>query len=306
MSNRLTRIDLPGRFDGLAPRPLTRVLVTIVILLTVVALRRAIDLVAPGLAPFALLFPAVLVATLMAGWMSGAAITLAGGVLVWRVVMGHAAGIGPVGEGDMVSLALYFLCAGAIVVVAEAFRSNARALARDQAALKASEDRLELATAAAEVGVWEWRLTSNEMIYSAEARAICGFPAQGPITYEMVAAVTHPDDFPRTSAQARRALDPLLRESGSYEYRLKLPDETIRWVVANGKAVFETVDGQEIATRYVGTIQDITARKAAEVERDEQAARLRLAIDAGRMAVWQIRGRRGVTPTPELNRILGF
>jgi PAS domain S-box-containing protein len=38
----------------------------------------------------------------------------------------------------------------------------------------------------------------------------------------------------------------------------------------------------------------------------EAAARLRLAIDAGRMAVWQVDAERGVTPSPELNRMLGF
>lgn len=290
----------------MAPTPLIRILVTGVILLAVMGVREAIDAVAPGVAPFALLFPAVLVATLLAGWMSGAAITAMGGVIVWRVVMRHAAGFGPAGEADTVSLALYFISAGAIVVVAEAFRLSARTLAGGQAALKASEDRLELATAAASVGVWEWRLQTNEMIYSPEARAICGFPAEGPLNFDMVAEVTHPDDFPRTSAQAQRALDPAVRDETPYEYRLKLPDGTVRWVTANGKAIFETVDGQEVAIRYVGTIQDITARKAAEAERDEQAARLRLAIDAGRMAVWQIGGRRGVTPNPELNRILGF
>ncbi|HEY3949156.1 PAS domain-containing protein [Phenylobacterium sp.] len=306
MFNRLNRIDLPGRLDRMAPTPLIRILVTGVILLAVMGVREAIDAVAPGVAPFALLFPAVLVATLLAGWMSGAAITAMGGVIVWRVVMRHAAGFGPAGEADTVSLALYFISAGAIVVVAEAFRLSARTLAGGQAALKASEDRLELATAAASVGVWEWRLQTNEMIYSPEARAICGFPAEGPLNFDMVAEVTHPDDFPRTSAQAQRALDPAVRDETPYEYRLKLPDGTVRWVTANGKAIFETVDGQEVAIRYVGTIQDITARKAAEAERDEQAARLRLAIDAGRMAVWQIGGRRGVTPNPELNRILGF
>jgi PAS domain S-box-containing protein len=34
--------------------------------------------------------------------------------------------------------------------------------------------------------------------------------------------------------------------------------------------------------------------------------RLRLAVDAGRMAIWQVDAERGVTPSPELNRMLGF
>jgi PAS domain S-box-containing protein len=156
------------------------------------------------------------------------------------------------------------------------------------------------------VGVWDWRPLTNEMIYSEEAKAICGFPAGEPVTYDMVASVTHPEDFPRTSAQAARALDPAIRDDAPYEYRLLLASGEERWVLANGQAVFETVGGRVVATRYVGTLQDITARKAAEAARAQAATRLRLAIDAGRMAVWQVDAERGVTPSPELNRMLGF
>jgi len=304
--NRLSKIDLPGRLDGVAPRPLTQALVAIVMLLVVGIARTAIETLAPGVVPFALLYPAILAATLMAGWASGAGVMVAGGILVWRVVMHHRGAVGSSDEPDAISLLLYFVAAGAIIAFAETFRSGARMLVGGQAALKESEARLELATAAASVGVWEWRLTTNEMVYSDQAKAICGFALDEPVTYEMVAAVTHPDDFPRTSAQARRALDPEIRDTSPYEYRLVTPAGETRWVVANGRAVFETVDGVLKATRYVGTLQDVTAHKTAEVERDTWAARLRLAIDAGRMAVWEVDAQRGVTPSPELNRIMGF
>jgi PAS domain S-box-containing protein len=299
----LNRINLPGRLDGVGPRVVTRVVVTIALLIVVAVARRAIMAVAPGVTPFALQFPAVLLATLLAGWMSGAAIVIISGVLAWIYAMHQPSG-GPT-EADAINLALYVICAGSIVVFAEVFRTRAQMLVGGQAALQASEARLELATKAAAVGVWEWRLTTNEMIYSPEARVICGFAADEPVTYEMVAAVTHPDDFPHTSAQAQRALDPEVRDQSPYEYRLKLPDGQVRWVTANGRAVFETVDGATVATRYVGTLQDITARKRAEIERDEGAQRLALAIDAGRMAVWQV-DQRGISPSPELNRIMGF
>src|SRR5207237_851536 len=89
------------------------------------------------------------------------------------------------------------------------------------------------------VGVWEWRLATNEMIYSPRAREISGFDPEGPVTYEMVAAVTHPEDFPRTSAQAARALDPQVRDHAPYEYRIVRPSGEVRWVTASGEAIFE-------------------------------------------------------------------
>jgi PAS domain S-box-containing protein len=301
---RLSKINLLGRLDGAAPKLLTRVAVTVVLLAVVGVARRGLEAALPGVLPFALQFPTVLLATLLAGWISGATVAVIGGAAAWLIAMRHPGGVGPT-KADMVTLMLYLASAGAIVVFAELFRSRARMLARGQAALQVSEARLELATRAAAVGVWEWRPSTNEMIYSPEARAICGFAADAPVTYEMVAAVTHPGDQARTLAQARRALDPLVRDEQPYEYRLQLAAGEVRWVLANARAVFETRDGSTVATRYVGTLQDITARKRAEIERDEGAARLALAIDAGRMAVWQV-DHRGISPSPELNRIMGF
>jgi len=299
----LSKIDLPGRLDGVAPKLLTRVVVTVALLVVVGVARRIITDIAPGAVPFALQFPAVLLATLMAGWVSGASLVVFSGLYAWFLTTHRPSG-GPT-EAELVTLGLYVVSAGFIVMFAEIYRTRARMLVGGQAALKASEARLELATKAADVGVWEWALATNEMIYSPEARAICGFSLGGPVTYEMVVAVTHPDDFPRTSAQAERALDPDVRDESPYEYRLKLADGEVRWVTANGRAVFETVDGKTAATRYVGTLQDITARKRAEIERDEGAARLALAIGAGRMAVVQV-DQHGLSPSSELNRIMGF
>ena len=303
--NRLKTFRLVWRLDGAPPNIFVQAAVAVALLTLVAVVRLAIDAAMAGVAPFSLLYPAILAATLLAGWESGALLALIGGVLVWLFVMDRS-GDGSLRTADAISLVLFVVASGAIVALAEAFRRNARMRARQQAALAESEARLELATSAAQVGVWDWRLTSNEMIYSPEARAICEFPADGVVTYDMVASVTHPEDFPRTAAQAARALDPDLRDDAPYEYRLLLPSGEERWVLANGRAIFETTGGVTTATRYVGTLQDITARKLAETQRVEAAARLRLAIDAGRMAVWQVDAERGVTPSPELNRMLGF
>ena len=59
------------------------------------------------------------------------------------------------------------------------------------------------------------------------------------------------------------------------------------------------------ATRYIGTVQDITARTAVEDERAQWAARLRLAVEAGRLAVWQSSPKHGLVHGPEFNAILG-
>jgi PAS domain S-box-containing protein len=59
--------------------------------------------------------------------------------------------------------------------------------------------------------------------------------------------------------------------------------------------------------RYVGTIQDITERKQAEEAVRASERRLALAVEAGRMAVWEYDvATDSVQGSPELNRLLGF
>jgi PAS domain S-box-containing protein len=148
--------------------------------------------------------------------------------------------------------------------------------------------RLALATSAGGIGIWEWHLSDNSFHYSEIAKAICGFAADKPVTWEDVTGSVHPEDYPRTSAMAKRALDPNVRERVPYEYRLIRPNGEIVWVLAHGEAVFEKSDGNEVATLYIGTIQDITNRKRLEAENTASRARLALAIQAGRMAVWDM------------------
>lgn len=178
----------------------------------------------------------------------------------------------------------------------------------DEDRLEDSSRKLRLAVSAARLGIWDWDLVRNEMHYSARARSIFGFPEEGAISFEMVRDATHPEDHPRTSAAARKALDPAVRSKELYEYRIIRADNgEVRWVVAHGEAVFRDDGDGTRAVRYVGTIEDITDRKSTEQALRESELRQRLALDAGRMAIWEYSpASEEVTTTPEFNRIMGF
>lgn len=168
--------------------------------------------------------------------------------------------------------------------------------------------KLRLALRAAPLGIWDWNLETNEMSYSPRARAICGFSPDESITIEKVRAVTHPADLPVTSEQARMALDPEIRNNEPYEYRLVRADTgEIRWALAYGEVVFQRSGDTVKAVRFLGTIEDITARKQAENALREAELRQRLAIDAARMAVWELDVPTDLLMvTPELNRMFGL
>ncbi len=170
------------------------------------------------------------------------------------------------------------------------------------------EDRLEVATEAAAIGIWHWDLVSGRMDYSPRAKSIYGFPPLEEITYDKLRALNFPEDYELIAPKLARALDPALRENEIYTYRIHRFDTgEVRWLMAHGKATFETVDGVQRATAYVGTLQDITEQKRSEELLRESEARLRLAISAGAMAVWEIDVKTGtITPSHELNALYGF
>jgi PAS domain S-box-containing protein len=159
---------------------------------------------------------------------------------------------------------------GKLIVFVSDISDERAARAREQSI----QQRLEIAISAADQGVWDWDLVTNEMVYSERAKQIYGLPPGEPVTLDKVRAATHQEDIKYTLPLLERALDPAIRDRSSYEYRVVWPNGEERWVLAYGEAVFAGPPGAEKAIRYVGTIQDINARKTAERQQQIMVAEL--------------------------------
>lgn len=188
-------------------------------------------------------------------------------------------------------------------------REYANAVMLGNGELSERDFRLTVALRAARIGIWDWDILTGRMSYSSRAREIYGFTPDQLVTIDDVRAATHADDLPRTAAMAERALDPAFRECPVFEFRLKSDEKSAaRWAIAYGEAVFERdAAGNDIAVRYVGTIEDISASKAMESAYLNAQLTQRLAINAAKMAVWEfdVKTER-VKGSPELNRLYGF
>jgi PAS domain S-box-containing protein len=175
------------------------------------------------------------------------------------------------------------------------------------AELAQAEERLTLATEASRLGVWEWRLDNNEIIYSAQARTIYGFPQERNPTYQEVLERLHAEDRERVMETVRRARDPILRERKPVEYRIHHPTSGLRWVRAQGQTIFAEGPAGAYATRYIGTIEDVTERREIDERLRASEAGLKLALEAGRMAVFDWPLAQSEPPlTPEICAQLGI
>lgn len=171
------------------------------------------------------------------------------------------------------------------------------------------EDRFRIATEAASVGIWEWDVPTGQMEYSPTTRRIFGFPPDGPITIDDFWSILVEEDLQSVKSAAYRALDPKLRERPVYRYRVNRKcDGAERVILAYGEATFgEDDSGKVQPIRYVGTVQDITESARIEEELATSEARLRMAVEAGDIAVWEYNSADNtVLPSPELNRLCGF
>ncbi len=136
-------------------------------------------------------------------------------------------------------------------------------------ALRQSEERMRLAAAAVNLGIWEWHLATNEIWATNARRAVLGWPSTGKVTFEDFISQVHPEDRSRI----RQTINEAVCDGKDYEseYRLVLPDGIVRWMSTRGSIQF---DNAGRPSRLLGISIDITARKQAELDAQRGRAEL--------------------------------
>ena len=115
----------------------------------------------------------------------------------------------------------------------------------------------------AHVGSWEWHVAANRVLWSDELYRIYGVAPKSELSYESYLDRVHPDDRELARTVVERALED--RAPFELTHRIVREDGTERWVVGRGRAV---VDDAGRLVRMVGTAQDVTEQRAAEVLRE--------------------------------------
>jgi len=171
------------------------------------------------------------------------------------------------------------------------------ALQAERRALRASNERLEMALAASGVvGLWDWMVDTDLLHGDANFARLYGLDPEATASglrmeqYQQFVVV---EDL----AALRRDIRETFDRGAEFlvEYRLAIPGQALRWVECKGKLINDA-EGKPV--RFSGTAVDITARKQADedirtnaIAARENAERVQLALQAGAIIgtwVWDI------------------
>ena len=126
--------------------------------------------------------------------------------------------------------------------------------------LRVSQERLALATRSAQIGVWDWDIAANRLLWDRRMYELYGIREQDfHRTYEAWRDGLHPDDIASSDAAVADALAG--RKDFEHQFRIYWPGGEMRYLEGHA-VVLRATDGTP--TRMIGVNRDITARKLAE------------------------------------------
>lgn len=164
-------------------------------------------------------------------------------------------------------------------------------LKQTENALRDSEERLALAASATQIGIFDWNMNKDSILWTQTHAVIFGYvPASSDRSttttttteheYHEWTDRIHPDDLPLVEAVLRRCNQD--SEPVEVHFRVIWADESIHWVECKG--AFMNENGGK-TTRMLGVVMDITERKLAEELLRESEVRLRFHMENSPMAV---------------------
>jgi PAS domain S-box-containing protein len=154
---------------------------------------------------------------------------------------------------------------------------------RIEEALLRKESQLAEAQKLAHMGSWQWNPQTNQLTWSEELYALHGLdPRLPPPSVDDLAKFFSPESWRRLrEVMTEAAKTGTVRD---IDVELIRPDGSKRWITARGQVGVDA-DGKLVS--FSGTAQDITDRKRIEDQLHQSEQRLRLAVQAGKMFVYE-------------------
>jgi len=130
--------------------------------------------------------------------------------------------------------------------------------------LRRTQERMELALMGADLGMWDWNIRTNEMIFNERWAEMLDYrPSDIKPNFDSWKKLIHPEDTDRVMDDIALHIKGD-RPSFESEFRMQHKDTSFRWIQARGKLVEYDRSGE--ALRLAGTSMDISERKQFEEE----------------------------------------
>lgn len=149
--------------------------------------------------------------------------------------------------------------------------------------IEASEKRLRIAALSSELGTWSYDPVADELTWDNATREMYWVDQEVPISVELFWEKVHPDDREAALQKMLRALDPDVADTYDMEYRIIGFPDKLKWIHAKGKAFFNENRQPYI---FSGTVLDITEKRIALEELQENEQKFRLLADSMPQFVW--------------------
>jgi PAS domain S-box-containing protein len=147
-----------------------------------------------------------------------------------------------------------------------------------EAALRASEERFRLAVEGARHGMWDWNVATGAIVVNRQWATLLGYELHEIAPHiDFWNQLLHPDDRPLIdhAFQAHEQGRSTLYEC---EHRVRTKDGEWKWVFDRAQIVSRDIYNQ--ALRVTGILEDITARRQAEIALRQSEARIRVILDS--------------------------
>ncbi len=142
-----------------------------------------------------------------------------------------------------------------------------------EAEVHSASRQRQVALDAARMGWWHYDPVTRIASWDDRYKEIFGVSGYSRPIEEILARL-HPEDLPGIRAKVEEALDPVHPQPYSAEYRISLPDGSMKWIEAHGIATFEGIGAERRAVSFVGTVADITERKLTQEALQQLNAKL--------------------------------
>ncbi|MCC5634677.1 PAS domain S-box protein [Nostoc sp. CHAB 5844] len=189
-----------------------------------------------------------------------------------KVGLKAAFGVPILADGEVLAILIFFKRSSALIdkrllMLVGAVATQLGSLIQRkiiEAAHRQSEERLQLALEASDLGLWDWNLSSGKVYLDWRLKKMLGYEENDIAdNFQAIEQIIYPEDLPAVTSALKVHLQ---GASAVYETecRMRCADGEWKWIHCHGKVVEWDNWGQPL--RMTGTHKDITERKTLERE----------------------------------------